>query len=226
MLSLSGLVTNMKQLLDYWNPSGQDWRADTLLLKERHGILLWDHPFGFGAGIQTWEPHSLCQHRLWNMATADKANDTKGEGWCCTQWKIRDVSSLMDCHDPNLLIATMATNVALWLYLYIHIERFKLIQCSCWWTWGANCSNLISFNHIGDRGQTHVPTTYWTRNQAFVAVRLWKRTIIEEHHNEASWERDSWCVLSVSSYLNSLIFTRSLPGTWCLAQGSTNTGSL
>lgn len=103
--------------------------------------------------------------------------------------------------------------MARWLYLHIHTERFKIIQCSCRRTWEANCSNLISFNHIGETRQTHVPTTYWTHKQAFVAVRLWKRTIVEERHNEASWDRASWCALSVSSYHNSLIFTRPFPGT-------------
>lgn len=194
----------MKQLLDYKNRSGQtgqEWRADTLLLKERHGILRWDHPFGFGVGrSQGFRPRS---HTLrvntagetWPQLIKLMTLKGRGGGGYCTRWKNREVSTLMDCHDPNL--TCNHGNVALRSYLHVHTERLKLIQCSCWRRREANC-NLISFNHNGETGQTHVPTTYWTHKQAFVAAWPWKRTITEDH-NELSWERDSWCVPSVSS---------------------------
>lgn len=78
-----------------WSKPLLSWRSDTLSSECWYESLWarwesdtqsprWDDPSGFWwravAGIQTSALRSLCQHRRWNMATADTANDGEGEG--------------------------------------------------------------------------------------------------------------------------------------------------
>lgn len=60
---------------------GVCWRSDTESFAEMIPLVLVKGIF------RDSDLSSLCQHRSWNMATADKANDRGGRGWYYTQQK-------------------------------------------------------------------------------------------------------------------------------------------